>query len=244
MGRLAALGCAALLLGACSNDRPASAPPRAASAPPDAAPPPPTTTVPIYDPSTGLPLDDDDASRRTRGSRPRRILEITLRSTPSGALAAVDGSIIGRTPTLWEGEFTGQEREFTFVLPGYAIARYRFAPITSGVVHGRLDRATDGDAGVPEIPQPDLTRTGPGPIPVERAPRPAAPAAADAEADAAVEGTAPTVAPPEPTPAPVDAAPEPARPEPARPAPRPAPAAAAPEPAPPEPAPAEPAPAP
>jgi hypothetical protein len=133
--------------------------------------------------SDELDPDDVSGSRREWRSNPRsrRGLEITLRSSPSGATAAVDGVIVGRTPALWEGEFTGREREFTFVLPGYSMARYRFAPTTSGVVHGKLERMGDGDAGVPQIPQPELIHRDPPPV---RAPRP--PAAPDAQADAAV----------------------------------------------------------
>jgi len=181
MGRLAALGCAALLA-ACSNDRPAPPPPpRPALEFPDAAVAPPAPApVPVYDPATGLRIDDDWAARRFDRPRQRRTLEITLRSTPNGALAAVDGTVVGRTPTLWEGEFTGQAREFTFVLPGYTVARYRFAPITSGVVHGRLDKAGDGDAGVPEIPLPEPGP--PEPAPRREPPVHATPAAPDAGA--------------------------------------------------------------
>lgn len=32
----------------------------------------------------------------------------------------------------------GRPHEFTFVLPGYAIARYRFIPVRDGIVHGTL----------------------------------------------------------------------------------------------------------
>jgi len=38
-------------------------------------------------------------------------------------------------------------------MAGHALARYRFVPVTSGVVHGTLVKLTDDrDAGVPEIP--------------------------------------------------------------------------------------------
>jgi hypothetical protein len=188
MGRLAAVGCAALVTAlGCSSDKPAAPPPRPEVVPPDAAPPPPVVAVPAFDPLTGLGLDDDDDGGRRERPRQRRRLEITLRSTPSGALAAVDGAVIGRTPTLWEGEFTGREREFTFVLPGYSIARYRFAPITSGVVHGRLEKMGDGDAGVPEIPQPDVARPEPPP-------RPAPPAAPATLPTVTIDASAPDAA--------------------------------------------------
>jgi hypothetical protein len=32
----------------------------------------------------------------------------------------------------------GQEHELTFLLPGYAMERYRTRPVKSGVVHARL----------------------------------------------------------------------------------------------------------
>ncbi len=73
-----------------------------------------------------------------------------LRSSPPGAVAAVDGVAVGPTPTLWEGTVNATPREFTFVLPGYAIARYRFVPTRSGIVHGTLEpikpEGEDGDS--------------------------------------------------------------------------------------------------
>jgi len=102
--------------------------------------------------------------------RPGRAIDITLRSTPSGALAAVDGTPIGYTPTFWPGESDGREHEFTFVLPGHAVGRYRFVPVTSGVVHARLEPITEeADAGVALEPVPSA-----GP---ERAPPPPPPPA-------------------------------------------------------------------
>ena len=78
-----------------------------------------------------------------------------MRSTPPGAVAAVDGITVGPTPTLWEGTVDGRAREFTFVLPGYAIARYRFVPTQSGVVHGTLGRLkAQPDAGPVEAAVP------------------------------------------------------------------------------------------
>ncbi|MBZ0234064.1 MAG: PEGA domain-containing protein, partial [Deltaproteobacteria bacterium] len=86
-------------------------------------------------------------------ARDRKTGQLLLRSTPAGALAAVDGVILGRTPVLWEGALDGQSHEFTFAMAGHALARYRFVPVTSGVVHGTLVKLTDDrDAGVPEIP--------------------------------------------------------------------------------------------
>ena len=76
------------------------------------------------------------------------VIQLTLRSTPPGAIASIDGVKVGRTPAFWEGT-GGVPREFTFVLPGYKIARYRFVPITTGFVHGELHKLTaSSDAGV------------------------------------------------------------------------------------------------
>lgn len=155
-----------VVVGACSGDD--AGPPQAPPAPApayvaDAAPAPePSTVLPTYDPASGYHLDDADQPsplRRTERTAPRerRFLQLMLKSTPSGAIAAVDGKVVGRTPVYWEGEFTGREREFTFVLPGYSMARYRFVPLQDGFVHGRLERvASDlGDGGVPAIPAPE-----------------------------------------------------------------------------------------
>src|SRR5688500_6580061 len=170
----------------------------------DAAPsvdaPPVATVIPHFDPASGYHLDEDvggGAARRSERTTPRerRWLSLTLKSSPSGAIAAVDGKVVGRTPVYWEGEFTGREREFTFVLPGYSMARYRFVPTHDGVVHGRLVKvANDGDAGVPEIPLPEpeapppTVRSAPPrrppttPVPAPAPPRPVTPDAAPAAA--------------------------------------------------------------
>lgn len=167
------------------------------------------TVIPTYDPASGYHLDDAEggsATRRTERAPPRerRILQLMLKSTPSGAIAAVDGKVLGRTPLFWEGEFTGREREFTFVLPGYSMARYRFVPVSDGFVHGRLEKVSSdvGDAGVPAIPAPEParpvpeTRTEPEPPPRPRTPP--APAV-----DAAVPVTMPSqVSAPDAAPAP------------------------------------------
>jgi hypothetical protein len=133
------------------------------------------TTLPTFDPSAGH-LDGDDGavvtSRRPGTVRSGRTLEIVLRSTPAGALAAVDGVVVGRTPAYWEGDFTGREREFTFVLPGHAVGRYRFVPTTSGVVHAPLVKLeTPHDAGMPEIPAPMAPTAPPAPARAPAKPR-------------------------------------------------------------------------
>jgi len=105
-------------------------------------------------------------------ARAGRPIDIVLRSSPPGATAAVDGVPIGPTPTYWAGEANGREHEFTFVMPGYAFARYRFVPITSGVVHARLEvLAEDTDAGVLD----EMMRMLPEPLSPADAQRPRAP---------------------------------------------------------------------
>jgi hypothetical protein len=170
-----ALGLAVALVG-CSggDDRSADVEQRPPPAPvilPDAAPSPDQLPVqPRFDPSGAAVGEPPVASGGDRPvTRDRRMLALMLVSTPSGATAAVDGKVVGRTPTYWEGPFTGREREFTFVLSGYTMARYRFVPIQDGFVHGTLEHVGDGDAGVPAIPAP-----------VEESPPPFQPVAIDA----------------------------------------------------------------
>ncbi len=73
-------------------------------------------------------------------------LQIQLRSTPSGAESALDGRPSGRTPVTVDVDDDGKEHEFTFVLAGYGLERYRTRPLKSGVIHARL-RAVPIDAG-------------------------------------------------------------------------------------------------
>ena len=164
-GRLVPLG-TAIAIAACKGD----ATPTSVPAPPPidaAAPPDGITTVSGFDPASGMHLDEDTPpAPRTGGAsaHSHRTLEILLRSQPTGATVAVDGVIVGQTPTYWEGEFTGHEREFTFVMPGYAMARYRFVPTSNGVVHGRLTKlASDLRPGVPVIPRPEDLGLSPAP---------------------------------------------------------------------------------
>jgi hypothetical protein len=88
-------------------------------------------------------------SRQPRASGREGELELLLRSTPPGAVAAVDGRRVGATPVLWRTGRSGRSSEFTFVLPGYAMARYRFVPTRSGIVHGTLKKLAEPmvDAG-------------------------------------------------------------------------------------------------
>lgn len=104
---------------------------------------------------------EDDVARTTPAApaatqnRPGHPIDITLRSTPPGAQIAVDGAVIGTTPAFWSGMADGREHEFVFTLRGHAIARYRFVPVTSGVIHPRLEPiAEEPDAGV--LPPPEV----------------------------------------------------------------------------------------
>jgi len=111
-------------------------------------------TVFVNPDPTGTHVDEDTTPRpvapaptQAHAGRP---IDVTLRSTPPGAQVAVDGSVIGNTPAFWSGMADGREHEFVFTLKGHAIARYRFVPVASGVIHGRLDPITEEpDAGVP-----------------------------------------------------------------------------------------------
>jgi hypothetical protein len=111
------------------------------------------TSIGSYDPASGRHLDDDvprTAVQHQKSNRPAKPIDVVLKSTPAGAMAAVDGSPIGYTPTLWQGDADGREHDFTFEKPGHTLAHYRFIPIASGVVHARLVPIADDrlDAGV------------------------------------------------------------------------------------------------
>ena len=139
---------------------------------------------------------------------PARPIEVTLRSSPPGATAAVDGTVVGTTPAYWGGEADGHEHEFTFDLKGFALARYRFVPVTSGVIHARLEPiAEETDAGVsPETAVPGAGAVLVNPPPAAN-PVDAAPAAVPVLVpDAALAAPAP--------PAPIDAATVPSGPTP------------------------------
>lgn len=159
--RLAAAGLAVLLAAACSDEEPAPRAPAAAPRPPAVEGAPPArdagapVTPPPQQPAGGFHLDDATMEYRPRATRRsarrERSIELVLRSTPPGAAAAVDGVVVGTTPTYWSGHADGSKHEFTFVKPGYAMARYRFVPTQSGVVHGSLEPlvTTSPDAGSP-----------------------------------------------------------------------------------------------
>ena len=179
------------LIAACSD--------RKSAPPPEPAAPPPTVPTdarpsmfggPVGS-ASGMHLDDDVAARPAQpatAGRRGQMIDIVLRSSPTGAMAAVDGVPIGPTPTNWTGVADGTPHQFTFTRSGYAFARYRFVPITSGVIHARLEPiGEDGDAGVP--PANDLQGSSfvPGPPPTVIAP-----------ADAAIPSSTPPTHGPQP----------------------------------------------
>jgi hypothetical protein len=153
----------ALLVAACSNKTvpAAKADDRGSATPIDIAAPerpsPGPEDIPHVTPPAGNP----------RAAHP---IAITLRSSPPGATAAVDGTVVGTTPAYWAGDADGHEHEFTFDLRGFALARYRFVPITSGVVHARLEPiAEETDAGVAAeqvVPKTGAVLVAPPPAPV------------------------------------------------------------------------------
>ncbi|HET9993210.1 MAG TPA: hypothetical protein VFQ65_31960, partial [Kofleriaceae bacterium] len=124
------------------------------------------------------PAPPHDDRRSQPSNRPSHPIDVILRSTPTGAEAAVDGIPLGPTPAYWNGTADGHEHEFTFVLPGHAVARYRFVPITSGVIHARLERipSDEIDAGTPVAdPTPGIPKLAPAPPVRVDAPAPIAP---------------------------------------------------------------------
>ncbi|MDB4955896.1 MAG: hypothetical protein JWO36_3465 [Myxococcales bacterium] len=155
-----------------------------------------------YDPASGMHLDDDTAPQLApppatpHAAHP---IDVTLRSTPSGASAIVDGVFVGVTPAFWSGEADGHEHEFTFVKPGYALARYRFVPVSSGVVHARLEPISEDiiDAGTPAELAPGPAANPPivVPAPAPIAPRPPIVPPAAAPLDAASAEPRPSLGP-------------------------------------------------
>lgn len=151
--------CFALALSACSgkNDEPPPPPlpPTIADAGIDGI-----TAIVAFDPASGMHLDEDGPNKPPTAKRPRgpsTPIGITLKSDPSGATVFVDGENLGQTPKYWSGVADGSEHEFAFTKPDYALARYRFVPITSGVLHATLERVSSGetiDAGLEPIIAP------------------------------------------------------------------------------------------
>jgi hypothetical protein len=163
-----------------------------------------TAIVTGVDPS-GMHIDEDTDSHPATPppgqNRPGRPIDVTLRSSPPGANVSVDGQSLGNTPAFWSGMADGHEHEFLFQLRGHAIARYRFVPVSSGVIHARLDPiAEEPDAGVPppelvppgtQQPTAPPTVIKPAPLaPVDAAPPvPPAPGSASGSATGSATGT-------------------------------------------------------
>jgi hypothetical protein len=168
-------------------------------------------TVPSGVDPSAVHLDDYSGTARPLAPQPlpgreRRAIDVTLRSTPPGAVAAVDGTPVGTTPAFWSGYADGREHQFVFTLSGHAIARYRFVPVSSGVIHARLERIADEpDAGVappPEVvPQAPPSAVAP-PAPPPTIVTPAPDAAAPLMPPPSTQPTPPTQPTPTPTPTP------------------------------------------
>ena len=134
------------------------------------------TTIQGFDPASGMHLDEGGERRTVTPAAPARTpraIDVTLRSTPPGALVSVDGAVVGYTPTYWPGQADGREHTFVFALSGYAVAQYRFVPVTSGVIHVRLERVAEepgtGSGEAPEgtpVPGAGSALVNPPPAPV------------------------------------------------------------------------------
>lgn len=125
--------------------------------------------------------------------RPGRPIEIILRSTPGEAEAWVDGTYVGITPQVWTGE-TGAAHTFMFRKAGFAMAQYRFVPVTTGILHSRLEAVVEeSDAGVaPPREVAPVELAPPAPIAVDADLAPLAPPPPDAFVpDAAPSGIGP-----------------------------------------------------
>jgi hypothetical protein len=155
------------LAAACSGDKDsASPPPTKPSDPPvsfvasDAGP---ASTGEYPDPGHAANADptvDHPTVTQPLPDRERKAIDITLRSSPPGARVAVDGTEIGIAPAFWSGYADGRQHEFSFTLPRHAVARYRFVPVASGVIHARLEPiAEERDAGV--APPPEVVQHPP-----------------------------------------------------------------------------------
>ncbi len=166
----------ALVIAGCSGE----APPAPAPAPSPAA----LANADAGADAVQLQAADLDGIART-AKKAGRPIDIVLRSSPVPAKVSVDGTPVGVTPQVWIGE-TGALHTFVFEAPGYAEARFQFVPVSSGVLHPRLDPVIEYlDAGVPP--------------PREVVPQPPPPATIDADAQLAPLAPTP-VAPDAPAP--------------------------------------------
>jgi hypothetical protein len=164
----------------------------------DKPPPPPLGPVMLANADAGadavqLQAADLDGVARAM-KKPGRPIDIVLRSAPVPAKVSVDGTPVGVTPQVWSGE-TGALHTFVFEAPGYAEAKFQFVPITSGVLHPRLDPVIEYlDAGAPPPPEVVPQPPPPATIDVDAQPAPLALPPIDARIapDAAASGLGPT----------------------------------------------------
>ena len=110
----------------------------------------------------GTHIDGDGIGYRPAGQPERagpsprnkkKAIDLVLRSSPPGAIAAIDGKPIGSTPTFWSGAADGRPHEYTFTKKGYSMARYRFVSTQSGVVHGSLKALVENVTDTPPTPE-------------------------------------------------------------------------------------------
>lgn len=154
--------CLAVVLAACSskNDDPQPPPLPAviADAGVDGI-----TAIVAFDPASGMHLDDDTGSGNGKAPRRPKVagvpIGILLKSEPPNANISVDGDYLGVTPKYWNGVADGTEHVFAFTKANFALAHYKFVPITSGVLHATLVRVSSGealDAGLDPIIAPAI----------------------------------------------------------------------------------------
>jgi hypothetical protein len=173
----------ALVIGGCSGGE----------KPPE--PPPPAVVIANADAGAAdaVQLQAADLEGVARATKKAgRPIDILLRSSPVPAKVSVDGTPVGVTPQVWIGE-TGSLHTFVFEAPGYAEAKFQFVPVSSGVLHPRLDPVIEYlDAGVPP-PREVVPQQPPPPIiDVDAQPAPLAPIDAAVAPDASVPGLGPT----------------------------------------------------
>ena len=171
----------ALVIAGCSGEKPP---------PPPAPPPAPLANADAGADAVQLQAADLEGVART-AKKAGRPIDIVLRSSPVPAKVSVDGTPVGVTPQVWIGE-TGALHTFVFEAPGYAEAKFQFVPVSSGVLHPRLDPVIEYlDAGVPPprevVPQPPPPAT----IDVDAQPAPLAPIDAPLAPDAPAPGLGP-----------------------------------------------------
>jgi hypothetical protein len=152
-------------------------------------------------------LDDDQPGTRSgsgrRPPRPTTPIGIMLKSTPPGATVFVDGQNVGVTPKYWAGIADGNEHDFAFTRPGYALARYRFVPVSNGTLHASLERVGDdtpSDGGLEPMIAPKFAPDAAvAPPPTVLSPPPDARMVAPPAVDASVPVTS-TIDAPSPSP--------------------------------------------